>query len=154
MTDKTIFTLSIDAERETKYGIPALVVRCSQSRVRKDGWGRKHSIPQVDIYVVTGTPLAQGPWAGNELHMHSLFVRFDQEKPRQEMWGDSTDYAGVFLRTFTDKGKLEFIQRIANAKRMIFGYQPYLGSPENAEFDLSGAAEYINKMGHTCEWGK
>lgn len=154
MTDKTFFTLSVDAEHETKYGVPALVVRCAQPRIRKDGWGRKHYIPQVDVYVVTRTPLAQGPWAGNELHMHSLLVRFDQDKPRQEMWEDSTDYAGVFLHTFTDKGKLEFVQRIAHAKRMVFGYQPYLGTPENAEFDISGAADYIGKMEQSCSWPK
>lgn len=152
MTDKTFFTLSIDADHETKFGIPSLVIRCSQPHIRKDGWGRKHASLQADVYVVTRTPLARGPWAGSELHMHSLLVRFDQDKPRQESWEDSTDYAGVFLYTFTDKGKLEFVQRIANAKRMIFGYQPYLGSPENAEFDLTGAADYIGKMGQSCEW--
>jgi hypothetical protein len=89
MDDQPRYSLQADAD-ETVAGVtPILVIRCDAPKQRKDGWGRKRTSANADVFVVTHLPLH-----GQELH--TLRVRFDEDKAQMEPWRDAESLDAIF----------------------------------------------------------
>jgi hypothetical protein len=147
MDDKGRAVLSLDAENRIEGKFPALIIRCDATKQSKDGWGRKRTVANAAVYVVTNTPVDRG----DERHLR---VRLDDRPAESDTWVDSDSLHAVFHDTATVKGQVQFVKRIAAAKRMLFEFTPFLGTPQVVEFDVAGLDHYMEQMSSFCGWPK
>jgi hypothetical protein len=148
MDDKNWTYLRLKAEpSELVDRIPTLMIRCTEGKIRNDGWGKKKIYADIpDVYVVTGTPVHGSGYD------HTIRIRFDDQKLESDLWTDSENFSAVFHTTATVKGQIRFIERIAAAKKMLFEFTPYMGSRTIAEFNVAGLSDQLPKMSEACGW--
>jgi hypothetical protein len=142
MDNITRVMLSLNAETQVDGKTPTLVIRCQEHNKEKRIYH-----PNVDLYVITNTPV-------HGASAHRLRVRFDDGKPESETWQDSEDLEAVFRVTFTDKGQIRFLQRMAAARAMLFEFTPYLGVRQVMTFDVTGLGPHLERAAQLCAWPK
>lgn len=140
--DKVRGVLSLPAESPIGERVPKLIIRCQ----RADS-GRHYAGRDLEVYVVTNMPVHGGD-------THKLRVRFDNEKPVEDTWNDSQELGAVFHFTMTPQGQLHFVQKMAAAHKLLFEFTPYLGTPQVAEFDLTGLSLFMPQLYDACNWPK
>lgn len=136
MDDSETVVFSLIAENEItgwlKTSRPSLIVRCREQK--------------TDVYVTTG--MAAQPEYG-EIDKSTVRVRFDDERAREESWGESTDNEALF-----SPRPIPFIRRIVGAKTLRLEFTPFNSAPALMQFDVTGFDDRIDLLAKTCRWAK
>ena len=122
------FTLdsSNDLPSSVASARPQLVVRCSTR--------------QFDVYVATG-PLA----FERQSATHSVGVQMDTDPEQLQQWLPSESSQEVFA-----PDGLDFVQRLARARRMRFTYVPFRAKSFTADFVVEGLDQLAPQVARTC----
>ena len=113
---------------------PTLVVRCQEHK--------------TSVYIVTG--MAAQPGEGASSDAYPIELRFDEEKPTTQWWGQSTDNKG--LGVWSSSKAIALSRRLAKANKLLFRFTPFNASPAIASFDLHGLDRLLPKVAHACDW--
>ncbi len=113
------------------------------------GHGRRNRIKPVEIWLDLGAPLRS-----QYVDHLDVRVRFDNDKPRTESWGESGNFLQLFHRTLTPQGQIDFAKRIAGAHRMLIELAPFAGNAQVVEFHTEGLSPHLDEMAQLCGWPK
>ena len=108
---------------EDKGGV--LVVRCFRSR--------------TEVLVATSDVVDNG----------SVRLKFDDESPRRQNWGEATSHDALFSRD-----PIPLARKLATTRTLLFEYQPFQKSPATVEFNLAGLADHLDAVATACNWAK
>lgn len=111
---------------------PNLITRCQRGR--------------LEAYVVTGTA-ATVEYGGDD--EHRVEIRFDDAKSIHQRWGQSTDDKALF-----SPAPSILLKSLTTAKRFRFGFRPFNGSPQVAEFDVHDFGKPYAALLATCRMNK
>jgi hypothetical protein len=107
---------------------PTLVVRCMSRK--------------LETFVFTRSAMKIEPQPGK-----MVTVSFDEEPARTERWFDSDDHVALFA-----PDGVAFVQRVARARSLAFGYTPHNSPSVVARFQVSGLHELIVPAAKECGW--
>lgn len=96
--------------------VPHLIIRCLEHR--------------TEVYVVTG--VSTQPELGN-VGKHTVRLRFDEDQQEREIWDQSADDRALFSRH-----PIRFVNEVARAKTLTFGFTPFHAGQAIATFSVSG----------------
>jgi hypothetical protein len=134
MDDSPSVIFSLEAENAItgwlKTTKPTLIARCLEHK--------------TELYVVTD--MSAKPELGN-YQEYTVNLRFDEEKPRSEMWSESTDNKALFAGR-----AIPLMRRIAKAKTMRVRFTPFNASPQTITFDVRGFDAHLPLIAKTCGW--
>jgi len=108
---------------------PQLVARCV-SRV-------------TEVYVSLDSPASLEQEAGS----HSVRIQIDDEPAVVQQWTDSESGKELFA-----PDAIELTRRLADARRMTFGFTPFNSSPAVVEFTVQGFNELAPLVASACGW--
>ena len=130
--DSRTVSFLLDAEESIQgpisENVPTLVVRC------------KEDIPEV--YISTG--MAASVEEGTD--DHHVRLRFDSEDAQVEAWSESTNNEALF-----EPHSVQFIEHLAKAKKLAFGFTPFDANPQVAIFDVEGLGRQLAGQ-NVCAW--
>jgi Type VI secretion system VasI, EvfG, VC_A0118 len=107
---------------------PTLVVRCMSRK--------------LETFVFTQSAMKIEPQPGK-----MVTVSFDEEPARTERWLDSDDHDALFA-----PDGVAFVQRVARARSLAFGYTPHNSPSVVARFQVNGLHELIVPAAKECGW--
>jgi hypothetical protein len=107
---------------------PLLVVRCL-SRT-------------TEVFVVTGAASIE-PQSG----LHTVRLQIDDEESERQQWADSESQQELFA-----PNAVALTKRLAQARRVRFGYTPYNAAPVVADFVVEGFDKIAGLVANTCGW--
>ncbi|MFO0579807.1 MAG: hypothetical protein U1A78_38025 [Polyangia bacterium] len=93
---------------------PTLMIRCTPKR-------------KLELYVVANAPV-RGEDGETEVQ-----YRLDSNPPITQKWTESDDYTSIFAPR-----PLPMYDQIAKSERLLVKYQPFVGPPRVATFDVRG----------------
>lgn len=134
MEDSQTVVLSLPAENLVRGWLksyrPALFIRCQEG--------------ETDAYVDLG--MSPNPTLGLYWE-HPVRLRFDDLEPHEETWKESTSGDALF-----SPNAVEFADRLAHSRRLLFEFTPYRSSPAIARFDVPGLAPHLVHVARACGW--
>jgi type VI secretion system protein VasI len=130
--DSPTVILTLEAEEEiqgaVQASLPALILRCKEK--------------VVEAYVFTG----QIPDVEGVSDTVSIRYRFDQGSALPGQADKSTDGEALFFQA-----PQEFIERMLEHERLVFGFTPFGAPPAEMTFDLRGLSEAIAPLNEACK---
>lgn len=131
--DSPLVVLSLRAERPVEgfleSYLPTLILRCQER--------------EIDAYIVTGmtADLERGNSDGATVR-----IRLDDRPAEKLNTGRSTDDKALFFAN-----AVEFISRLEQSERLLFGFTPFNASPTETSFDLRGLGEVLPQLREACD---
>lgn len=134
MDDTRTVVYQLQAENEIEGWLsrhrPTLVIRCQERK--------------TNAYIVTNMSSS----VEHGLHeKHTVQVRFDDGAAQRQVWSDSTDDKALF-----SPNAVSFAKKVAESKRLRFGFIPFNASPVVVEFDVGGFSAGAAEIGKACGW--
>ena len=80
---------------------------------------------------------------------HTITFSFDNGPETTERWVDAEEHDALFAPAGNG-----FVQRIASAQTMRFGFTPHNAAPASATFHVSGLAPLLETSTKECGWTK
>jgi hypothetical protein len=108
---------------------PALAVRCLSGT--------------TDVFVVLDTSIA----FEQEADRRTVRVQWDDGPVGVQQWDISESARELFV-----PDGVGFVRRMADAKRLRFGFTPFNASPVTAEFAVDGFDQLADLVAATCGW--
>ena len=108
---------------------PALIVRCL------------YRATEAFVALETSTSFE------NDANLRTVRVQWDDEKQSVQQWTVSETARELFA-----PDGVAFVQRLANARRLRFGFSPFNAEPVTAEFAVEGFDGLAGLVASTCGW--
>lgn len=108
---------------------PALIVRCL------------HRATEAFVMLDTSTSFE------DDANLRTVRIQWDGEAPSVQQWTVSETARELFA-----PDGVAFVRRLANAKRLRFGFAPFNAEPVTAEFAVEGFDTLAGLVASTCGW--
>lgn len=79
----------------------------------------------------------------------SVRIKFDDAKPDQQVWSESSNHQGLFA-----SDPIGLARRLTKTDSFLFEYKPFQKQPKTVEFKVNGLADKLGPLEEACGWAK
>jgi hypothetical protein len=76
-------------------------------------------------------------------------MRFDDAKPQQQVWSESSNHRGLFA-----PDPISLARQLTKMDSFLFEYRPFQKQPTTIVFKVNGLAEMLSSVAEPCGWAK